>query len=140
MNVKVNINNDKVKSKVTNYQFGKFAAESWKKLIDPYTPRKTGELIRNVRYLPFAIHYKTIYSGYVYNGEVYIDPKFKVGGFYSNTYGWYSRPNVKKIPSGRKMQFTSAMATDHWDIKADKAGQKAKLYRTLNGALQNGNY
>lgn len=143
MNVKIDLNKQKISEKVTNDRFGKFVALEWKRLIDQYTPRDTGNLMNNVRYLPFKIHYKSRYAHYMYTGIVYVDPKYHVGGFYNETYGWYSRPGIQKIPSSRSLKYVknkNPKATDHWDEVAAKAGQKDKLYRTLNSALKNGNY
>lgn len=143
MNVSIDLNKPKIYEKVLNDKFGRYVALEWKRLIDTYTPRDTGNLMNNVRYNPFEIHYKSPYAHYMYTGEVYVDPVYKVGGFYSETYGWYSRPGVIKIPSGRSLNYVknkNPYATDHWDEVAEQAGQKDKLYRILNNALRTGNY
>ena len=141
MNVKVQLDAPRILSKVTNDRFGLFVSNEWKRLIDPYTPRDTGNLLRNVQLRPFEIHYKSPYAHYMYMGEIYVDPVFNVGGFYSPTYGWFSRPNVKKVPSGRTFNYSkskSPYATDHWDIVAAKSGQREKLYRAINKGLREG--
>lgn len=143
MNVKIELNKSQIIDKITNDRFGRLVAGEWKRLIDPYTPRDTGQLENNVSILPFKIHYKSIYSHYMYTGIVYVDPIYKVGGFYNDDYGWWSRPGVEKIPSGKKLKYIknkNPRATDHWDVAAERAGQKNKLYRTLNNALKSGNY
>ena len=144
MNLHLDLNEPKIIQKLTNDRFGLFAAVSWKKHIDPYTPYSGGNLIRNVEFHPWEIHYKEKYAHYIYTGEVYVDPDYGAGGFYDPIYGWYSRPGVKKIPSGRSFkQFTTNTnpdATDHWDMVAEQSGQKNKLYRTLNNALQSGQF
>jgi hypothetical protein len=58
----------------------------------------------------WQIHYKQKYASRVYYGE---DFNFQ-----------------KKNP----------YSTYEWDIAAEKAGQKYKLYRTLNNALQSGRF
>lgn len=121
-------------------EFGKYTALQWKRLIDKYTPRKDGQLIQNYEILPFAIWYKEPYAHYIYMGEKYVDPEFNVGGFYSSDYGWWSRPGVKKVPSGEKLQFKTSGTTDHWDEKAAKSGELNKLYNTLIEALISGRY
>ena len=62
------------------------------------------------REYPWKIHYIQPYSGRVYNGS---DMNFQ-----------------KKNP----------YSTYEWDIAAEKAGQKDKLYRTLNNASQSGRF
>lgn len=110
MNVKINLNEPKIYAKVKNNRFGLFAANEWKRLIDPYTPRDTGQLENNVKIMPFKLWYKQRYANRQYCG--------------------YNFNFQKKNP----------YSTYEWDNAAEKAGQKNKLYRTLNNALKNGNY
>ena len=140
----IKLDENKIKGKVTNDNFGLLVSKTWKDLIDPYTPWDTGMLMQNVEQKPFLLHYKEPYAHYIYMGEVYVDPKYKVGGFYNPDYGWWSRPGVEKVPSGRKFaKFNknhNPKATDHWDEVAAENGQLDKLYRTLNNALQSGRF
>lgn len=142
--VRVDLDEPGIMRRVTSDRFGLFAAREWKRLIDPYTPHDTGALQSNVTYSPFAIKYKSRYAHYIYTGEVYVDPIYNVGGFYSENIGWWSRPGVKKIPSGRSFRHfntnTNPQATDHWDTVAASAGQTEKLSRTLEAALASGQY
>lgn len=142
MKLRIDLNEPQILRKVTNERFGLLVSNEWKRLIDPYTPWDTGMLMSNVKKLPFALHYKEPYSHYIYMGEVYVDPVYNVGGFYNSDYGWWSRPGVKKVPSGRQFaKFNTnhnPNATDHWDEVAAQSGQLDKLYRTLNKALRNG--
>ena len=106
--MKIDIDEQKVMSKVTNDKFGLFVANEWKRLIDPYTPRDTGILMNSARLYQFKIHYIQPYATRVYYGK---DFKFK-----------------KKNP----------YSTYEWDKAAAKAGQLNKLYRAINNALQSG--
>lgn len=116
MTVKIKLNEKKIQQKVTNDKFGKFVAQQWKGLIDQYTPRETGNLMTNVSLeVPFQIHYKEEYASAVY----------------------YNRRGVKFIQVGSDR---NPDATDHWDKKAEQAGKKESLYRTLNKALSSGIY
>ena len=114
MNVRIDINEPKILAKAQNDRFGLFVSNEWKRLIDPYTPRDTGVLMgitgQMVDIQPFKLHYKSKYAEKVYNGS---DMNFQ-----------------KKNP----------YSTFEWDIAAEKAGQKDKLYRTLNNALQSGQF
>lgn len=141
MKIKLELNEPKILSKVQSDKVGLLVAKEWKRLLNPYTPKDTGNLVQNVDYKPNQIHYKVPYAAYQYYGEVYVDPKTGRAGFLTDK-GWKSRNGVKKVPSGRKLQYqkNNPYATDHWDEAAEKAGQKAKLYRTLNNALQSGNF
>lgn len=110
MNVKIDLNETKIREKVTNDRFGKFVANEWKRLIDPYTPRDTGNLMQRVEIHPFELYYYSPYARYVYYGK---DMNFQ-----------------KKNP----------YSTAEWDKAAAKAGQADKLCRTLNNALKSGQY
>ena len=140
MKVKVELNIPKIIDKVSNDKFGNFLAHEWKRLVNPYTPHRTGNLERNVTYRPFEIEYLSPYSHYQYNGALYVDPLFNVGGFTKDGgITWYSRPGVKKVNSGRPLNYLkdhNPQATDHWDQAAEKAGQKEKLIRAANKYLE----
>lgn len=119
MEIRIDLNEPKILEKVTGDRFGLLVSHEWKRLIDPYTPRDTAQLMgvtgQTVDVKPFELHYKVPYAEAVY----------------------YNRRNVKFITQGSGR---NPYATDHWDIKAEQAGQKDKLYRTLNNALQSGRF
>lgn len=142
--VHVTLNKRKINEKVQNDRFGLFVAQEWKRLIDPYTPHDTGTLQSDVTIRPNEIEYNSRYAHYIYTGEVYVDPIYNVGGFYNDEIGWWSRPGVKKVPSGRSFAHfntnTNPKATDHWDAVAATSGQLDKLSRTLTAALKSGQY
>ncbi len=140
MDVRIEFNEPQIMRKVTNDRFGLFVSTTWKKLIDPYTPKDNGLLMESARLRPWEIEYIQPYSAYQYYGEMYVDPIFGVGGFFSPKFGYWSRPGVEKVPSGRPLTYqkNNPFSTDHWDVKAEQAGQKEKLYRTLNAAQQSG--
>ena len=111
MNIRIDLNEPKILAKVQSDEFGRFVALSWKNYIDPYTPRDTGTMQDTAKIYPFKIHYiQTKYPEKVYYG--------------------YDLNFQKKNP----------YSTYEWDIKAEQAGQKDKLYRTLNNALQSGRF
>ncbi len=141
MNVRIDLNEPRILQKVTGDRFGLLTSTEWKRIIDPYTPKDTGLTMESARIYPWRIYYIQPWSAYVYNGELYVDPVTGAGGFLTSE-GWMSRPGVKKIPSGKPLNYqkNNPYSTDHWDEKAEQAGQKEKLYRTLNNALQSGNF
>jgi hypothetical protein len=110
---KIEINTPEIIARLNSDKAGLFISDQWKNLIDPYVPRDTGNLMRNVDTLPFALHYKEPYASDVYY----------------NVYG----VTFIRQGSGR-----NPYATQEWDIAAAEAGQLAKLYTNINKALRKG--
>jgi hypothetical protein len=119
MTIRIDLNEPQIMQKVTSDRFGLLVSHEWKRLIDPYTPRDTATLMgvtgQTVDENPFELHYKVPYAEAVY----------------------YNRRGAKFITQGSGR---NPYATDHWDIAAENAGQKEKLYRTLNNALRSGQF
>lgn len=142
MTFDVKINTPQVLDKVKNDKFGTFVAHEWKRLINPFTPHRTGNLERNVEYKPFQIKYISPYSQYQYYGMLYVDPLYRVGGFTSDGgITWYSRPGVKKVATSTPLNYLkdhNPQATSKWDVAAVKAGQKQKLIKSINLYLNRG--
>jgi hypothetical protein len=132
----VRLNVPRILNKVENDKFGLFLAHEWKRLINPYTPHKTGNLERNVEYRPFEIEYLSPYSQYQYYGMLYVDPLYRVGGFTKDGgITWFSRPGIKKVATTTPLNYLkdhNPMATSKWDVAAEKAGQKQKLIKAAN--------
>ena len=110
MNVRIDLNEPKIWAKVQNDRFGLFVSSEWKRLIDPYTPRDTGVLQDTAKVQPWKIHYIQPYSARIYYGK------------------------------GFNFQKKNPYSTYEWDKAAANAGQLDKLTRTLNNALQSGQY
>lgn len=110
MNVRIDLNEPKILAKVQNDRFGLLVSSEFKRLIDPYTPRDTGTMQDTAKLYPWKIHYIQPYSERVYYGR---DFDFQ----HKNPYSTYE-----------------------WDVKAAEAGQLDKLTRTLNNALESGQY
>lgn len=55
------------------------------------------------------------YAHYQYEGIKYVDPVYRVGGFFSPDWGWWSRPGVSKVPSGEPLFYHNPKAESHWD-------------------------
>lgn len=135
----VALKRQQILNKVENDRFGVWLAKEWYRLIRPYTPYRDGLLELAVSFAPFEFTYWQPYAHYVYNGEAYVDPDYDVCGF-TNDGGetFFSRKYVKKIPGGFDLNYRTDMnpyATDHWDQKAAKAGQKDKLGRAATKYL-----
>ena len=110
MNLRIDLNEPRIREKVTSDRFGLLVSNEWKRLIDPYTPRDTGTMQDTAKLHPFKIHYIQPYSSAVY------------------------------YMKGANFEKKNPYSTYEWDIAAEKAGQKDKLYRTLNDALQSGRF
>ncbi len=122
-------------SKLTADTFGQkaqlFAANEFKRVMEPYVPANNLMLSRNVAITADAsggkISYNSPYAHYQYEGQLYVDPKTGKGAFTDGTRFW-SRPNVPKRPSGRKLTyqtFRHPLATDHWDKAAAQSHGQA---------------
>lgn len=139
--IHVELNMPQILDKVQNNKFGLMLINEWYRLISPYTPRRDGLLMQNVTLKPFKVTYNSPYSGYMYRGIVYVDPIYKVGGFTNNGgETWWSRPGIQKVPSGKPFNYRTdknPFATDHWDKKAEQAGEKDKLIQAANEYLRN---
>lgn len=110
MQMRIDLNEPKILAKVQSDRFGLLVSSEWKRLIDPYTPRDTGIMQETAKLHPNKIHYIQPYSASVYYGKEFNFQK-------KNPYSTYE-----------------------WDVAAENAGQLNKLYRTLNNALQSGQY
>jgi hypothetical protein len=119
MLLKIDLNEPRIREKVTSDRFGLLVSHEWKRLIDPYTPRDTGVLMgitgQTVDLQPFGIWYKSNYAETVY----------------------YNPRGVTYITNGTGR---NPYATQEWDVAAEKAGQLDKLYRILNNALESGRF
>lgn len=68
-------------------------------------PRDTGMLQNAVRNVSGGlIQVQSPYAHYQNKGELYVMDNGK-GAYYSPTYGFWSKPNAKKHPSGRPLQY-----------------------------------
>lgn len=106
--------------------------------MDKYMPMDSGQMITNMYSSTKAgsgeINVNTPYAHYQHEGELYVDPKYKKGAFHDPISGRYwSRPNIKKVPSGKKLNyhggalrgdhFVERMLADHFENILN-AGQK----------------
>lgn len=117
MNLRIDLNEPRIREKVTSDRFGEFVSLSWKNYIDPYTPRDTGTMQDTAKIEPWKITYRGAKTS---NGKYYA------------AYVYYG--------SDMNFQKKNPYSTYEWDIAAERAGQKDKLYRTLNNALQSGRF
>lgn len=106
---------------------GLFLAQTWANYFDKYIPKKTMTLSSNYTTTPFKVTYNSPYAHYQWEGEKYIDPVYKVGGFHNADFSrWWSRPGVTKVPSGEPLNYSkeqNPLATSHWEEPAFNAFQ-----------------
>ena len=76
-----------------------------------------GLLNQNVDIDTDKIIYKSPYAHYQYIGKLYIDPKYKKGAFYSEDYGYWSRPGVSKISTPTPLNYHTSGTGSFWDKK-----------------------
>lgn len=96
--------------------------------VQKYMPFDTGALISETNMLNATAEAGTVYCSpdlhahayahYVYEGELYVDPQTDKGAFYNPNYGFWSRPGVAKVPSGRPLNYSKPSAVAHWDEAA----------------------
>lgn len=108
-------------------------AQAWAD-IQQYMPMNTGNLIRetnilnnSVRGVVYAYPPDSDYGHYQHEGILYVDPKYEVGAFYAEDYGYWSRPGIEKIPSDRKLKYTTTHHPDacaHWEDTAYRNHKK----------------
>lgn len=90
--------------------------------IQNYMARDTGSLIQltNIENMAtrgevYFLPPNSDYGHYQWKGIKYVDPEYLKGGFYTEDYGWWSRPGVEKIPTEDKLQYSDPNARAHWD-------------------------
>lgn len=106
--------------------------------MDKYMPMDSGQMITNMynstKVGSGEININVPYAHYQHEGELYVDPKYKIGAFHDPISGRYwSRTNIKKVPSGKKLNyhggpnrgdhFVERMLADHFEDILN-AGQK----------------
>jgi hypothetical protein len=87
----------------------------WSRLVFdgsiPYLPFRTGTFrnLAQAASIPVFAYGELIYPGpyarYLYNGEVYGYPETGKAAMFSEDYGFWSKPGVKKSPLGRDLQY-----------------------------------
>ena len=106
--------------------------------LDKYMPADEMQMITSMhnstKVGSGGININVPYAHYQNEGELYVDPKTGKGAFHDPVSGRYwSRKNVKKVPSGKKLNyhggalrgdhFVERMLADHFDDILN-AGQK----------------
>lgn len=108
-------------------------AQVWED-IQRYMPMDTGNLIAETDVLNQSIRGEVYlyppdsdYGHYQYEGELYVDPVYGKGAFYNPEYGYWSRPGIAKVPSGKPLFYGRESVEAHWDEVAEQNHAKSWL-------------
>lgn len=105
-----------------------FTSECYRQMI-PFVPGGTqGEsLNKNVDIQVDSITYMSPSAHYLFNGNLYVDPKYKIGAFPIRggkisfkdedgpIEGFVSRRGISKIPTGKELNYSVPGTGAHWD-------------------------
>ncbi len=106
--------------------------------MDKYMPMDSGQMITamysSTKVGSGEININVPHAHYQHEGEKYVDSKYNIGAFHDPLSGRYwSRPGIKKVPSGEKLNyhgganrgdhFIERMLADHFEDILN-AGQK----------------
>lgn len=81
------------------------------RMSEPYLPFGSAGSYRAMSYISAdkdSIIYDLPYARYHWYGKLMVDPITGKGAFYNSTYGFWSRPNVKKVLTNRDLNFRGA--------------------------------
>jgi len=103
------------KTVLSDFEPGGVAQYTWSKIVFdgsvPYMPMHTGNFINRsqIHSEPLMsqgeLEYPGPFAHYLWEGVLYVDPEYGKGAFFSEDYGFWSRPGVTKIPSGIPLTF-----------------------------------
>lgn len=82
---------------------------------EPYTPKFTGVFMTNVYIDTDNIHYISPFANYLWRGKKFVDPEYKKGAFFSNQFGFWSRPGILKEETDIDLEYSEApMRGPYW--------------------------
>jgi hypothetical protein len=119
----VEVDIDKLEQIVlADFEPGGVAQYTWSKIVFdgsvPYMPMITGNFIDRslMESEPVMDQGELIYPGpfahYLWEGVLYVDPEYGKGAFFSEEYGFWSRPGVTKVPTNKPLEFTQESNPD----------------------------
>lgn len=108
---------------------------------EPYTPMDSGMLKNNVSMATSgdSFTYESPYAHYDYIGDLFVDPKYLKGAFFSSNYGFWSRPGVPKVkdPNGRKINNWNGKRGPYW-VERMWADNGKNICRELENYIRSG--
>lgn len=120
-----------------NGKIQKSFTKKCKDSMDKFVPMSAGVLRKQVQINDDNIVYQTPYAHYIYKGNLYIDPETLRGAMYSPTYGFWSRPGVSKIDSGKPLTYHTPGTGSYWDKKMWSANGK-QIIKELESEIKRG--
>jgi len=94
---------------------GSDAQYTWSRIVFdgsvPYMPMVTGTFINlsQAHSEPLMDQGELMYPGpyahYLWEGVLYVDPEYGKGAFFSEDYGFWSRPGITKVPTDIRLNF-----------------------------------
>ena len=96
-----------------DFGIGSPAQKTWDRIVfdgsTPYMPMVTGTFInQSISATNFGsgeLVYPGPFAHYLWMGILYVDPEYGKGAFFDPDLGFWSRPGVTKVPSGRELEF-----------------------------------
>lgn len=73
------------------------------------------------------------YEQYQFNGIMYADPKTGKGAFYKKGYGFWSRPDTRKVKTTRLLQYKNPEARRNWARYTAEHEKEAIVEAAKNG-------
>jgi hypothetical protein len=95
----------------------KYFTNTCARYMDKYVPYAEGPLRINVETGDDYVEYRSPHAHYQYIGEKFVDPITGKGAFYSPDFGFWSRPNTKKVSSGIPLNYHTPGTGSYWDKK-----------------------
>ena len=96
---------------------GGVAQYTWSRIVFdnsvPYMPALTGNFIHRSMAVsePLFAHGELVYPGpfahYLWEGILYVDPETGKAAYFSENYGFWSRPGVAKVPTDMPLEYTT---------------------------------
>ncbi len=113
------INQIKLKLGVeVNGKVQRFATQRCYDHMKKYVPGgEDGDLAKLVTITSDAITFTSPYAHYQYIGKLYVDPIYGKGAFFNEKYGFWSRPDVEKIKTNKKLNYHTPGTGSKWDKK-----------------------
>ena len=119
----------------------KFFTNELTRLSDSYVPMNNGVLKDSVLMEKdgTGIIYNTPYARYHWYGKLAVDPVTGKGAFFKEGYGFWSRPNTKKVITNTDMQYQGAPIRGPRWIERCFIDNKALLIKSTEDFIERNN-
>lgn len=93
-----------------------FFTQTCYRYMSPFVPGGTNSHLNQIVNIKVnEIIYQSPDAHYQWTGKKYVDPKYKIGAFYSPDYGYWSRPGIAKKSTNKKLKHHTSGTGAHWD-------------------------